>query len=140
MRGADFLDSNILLYDLWDKDPRKQSIAGNLIRRALEEKSSIISFQVIQECLAVVSRKSQPAWDLDQTRDYLESVLAPLCRVYASIPLYQDAVALQLRWRFSFYDSLIVASALSAGCETLYTEDLQHGQEIEGLTVVNPFI
>jgi len=43
------------------------------------------------------------------------------------------------RWRFSFCDSLIVAAALSAGCRRLLTEDLQHGQRVEGLTIENPF-
>jgi predicted nucleic acid-binding protein len=45
----------------------------------------------------------------------------------------------QARWRFGFYDSLIVAGALAAGCTTLLTEDLQPGQKIEGLTIVDPF-
>ncbi len=57
----------------------------------------------------------------------------------ASGPLYHRALDVQARWRFSFYDSLIVASALQAGCHTLLSEDLQHGQKMEGLTVVDPF-
>jgi predicted nucleic acid-binding protein len=100
--AADFLDSDILLYDLWLGDTRKQSIAGDLVRCALADNSGVISFQVIQECLSVISRQGQPAWDTDQTRDYLESVLEPLCRVYASMPLYRDAISLQSRWGFFF--------------------------------------
>lgn len=57
----------------------------------------------------------------------------------ASAALYQRALDVQSRWRFGFYDSLIVASALSANCTRLLTEDLQHGQRIEQLTVENPF-
>ncbi len=53
--------------------------------------------------------------------------------------LYRSALQLQLRWRFSFYDSLIVAAALEAGCKRLLSEDLQHGQRIETLTIENPF-
>ena len=53
--------------------------------------------------------------------------------------LYHRGLDLQIRYRFSFYDSLIVAAALEAGCKTLYSEDLQHAQEIEGLTIANPF-
>lgn len=66
-------------------------------------------------------------------------MLAPLCRVYASISLYQNALDIRARSRFGFYDSLIVAAALSAGCSRLLTEDLQNGQRIEGLEVSNPF-
>ena len=53
--------------------------------------------------------------------------------------LYQRALDLQTRYQFRFYDALIVAAALAAGCTRLYSEDLQHGQRIEGLTIVNPF-
>ena len=45
----------------------------------------------------------------------------------------------QSRYGFGFYDSLIVAAALDAGCKTLYSEDLQHGQRVEGVTIINPF-
>ena len=60
-------------------------------------------------------------------------------QVPASGTLYHRALDFQARWRFGFYDSLIVAGALSAGCSKLLSEDLQRGQRIEGLTVVNPF-
>ena len=54
--------------------------------------------------------------------------------------LYQSAVSFQSRYGFSFYDSLIVAAALEAGCTRLYSEDLQHGQQIQRLTILNPFV
>lgn len=54
--------------------------------------------------------------------------------------LYQRGLEIAERWRFSFYDALIVAAALSAGCKTLYSEDLQHDQRLDGLRVVNPFL
>jgi predicted nucleic acid-binding protein len=53
--------------------------------------------------------------------------------------LYRSCLRLQDRYRYSFYDSLIIAAALDSGCDRLYTEDLQDGQRIEGLTIVNPF-
>ncbi|WP_411728328.1 PIN domain-containing protein [Methyloglobulus sp.] len=57
-----------------------------------------------------------------------------------SLALYRRGLDLQSRFGFSFYDSLIVAAALESDCTRLYTEDLQHGQKIEGLTIENPFI
>jgi predicted nucleic acid-binding protein len=74
-----------------------------------------------------------------QAQRYLNEVLEPLCGVFAGIDLYRKALALQERWRYSFYDCLIIASALQAGCRTLYSEDLQHRQSIETLTIVDPF-
>ncbi len=60
-------------------------------------------------------------------------------QVTASEALYHRALDVQARWRFSFYDSLIIAGALSAGCRTLLSEDLQHGQVLDSLTVIDPF-
>lgn len=56
-----------------------------------------------------------------------------------STGLVRRAIAVREKCLFSWYDSLIVAAALEARCEVLYTEDLQHGQRIEGLRIVNPF-
>ncbi|MEO6043003.1 MAG: hypothetical protein ABIQ47_03665 [Tepidiformaceae bacterium] len=65
--------------------------------------------------------------------------MAPLFRVPATIDLYQRALDVQACCRHSFYDSLIVAAALMGGCSRIYSEDLQHGQRIDGLTIHNPF-
>jgi predicted nucleic acid-binding protein len=54
--------------------------------------------------------------------------------------LYVKSIDIQERYKFSFYESLIITAALEAGCSTLYSEDLQHGQRIETLTINNPFI
>jgi predicted nucleic acid-binding protein len=54
--------------------------------------------------------------------------------------LYQRALDIQARYRYGFYDALIIAAALEAGCIRLYSEDLQHGQRIERLTIENPFL
>jgi len=75
----------------------------------------------------------------DDAREYLDAVLVPLCRVHSDPDLYREALATQLRWRFSLYDSLIVAAARRSGSDILYSEDLQHGQVLEGVTVINPF-
>jgi len=66
-------------------------------------------------------------------------VLAPLWRVMPTVDLYTRALDLHKRYRYSFYDSLILAAALEASCVRLYSEDFQDGQQIEGLTLENPF-
>ncbi|GAB6044243.1 PIN domain-containing protein [Endothiovibrio diazotrophicus] len=76
----------------------------------------------------------------DAAIQYLNGVLLPLCHVNSSAELYDRALSLHCRLRYSPYDALIIAAAQHAGCETLYSEDLQHGHVIEQLTILNPFI
>ena len=135
--NGDFLDSSVILY-VFDVDERKQEIAKSIVDDALGGGVSI-SFQVVQEVLNVLIRKgATPASDTE-ARNVLETVLLPLWHVMPTRELYTDALRIQARYRYSFYDSLIIAAALQAGCARLLSEDLQHGQRIEGLTIVNPF-
>ena len=122
------------------RDGRKAGIAQDLIRRGIESGKECISFQVVQECLNTALRKALVPLGGHEMRRYLDSVLAPLLRVQPSLRLYHASLDIQSRYRFAYYDALIVvAAALDAGCATLYSEDLQDGQRIEGLTVVDPF-
>ena len=134
-----FLDTNIFIYQLDTSDARKHKVAERIVRDALESERACISYQVVQECLITMLRKAKVALDTQGARAYLDAVLLPLMKVPASAVLYQRALDIQSRWRFGFYDSLIVASALAAGCTRLLTEDLQHGQRIETLLIENPF-
>lgn len=134
-----FLDTNLFIYQLEAADERKSGIANGIIRKGIESGNACISFQVVQECLNTAVRKAEVALNADQARMYLDSVLVPLWRVDPNVALYARALDLQARYRFSFYDSLIVSAALEAGSTRLLTEDLQHGQRIETLSVENPF-
>lgn len=138
--SADFLDSNILIYQFDRTDPQKRAIAREIVASALTTRSAMISYQGVQETLNVLTRKLPiPMQELD-VQDVLNNILIPLMRVMPSAALYTDALRIAQRFKFSFYDSLIVAAALSAGCKRLLTEDMQHGQVIDGLRIVNPFI
>ncbi|CAI8812458.1 protein of unknown function [Methylocaldum szegediense] len=75
----------------------------------------------------------------EEAQRFPDLVLAPLWKIMPSPALYQRSLDLQARYGFSFYDALIVASALEFDCTRLYSEDLQHGQRIGGLTIENPF-
>ena len=140
MSAVDFLDSNVLLYLFDQADARKRRIAEGIFRQAAEDGTAVISHQVVQETLNVVTRKIKPALTADDARRVLTHLLIPLWRVMPSLSLYERALTLQARQGFSFYDSLIVAAALESGCSRLLTEDLQHGQRIDGLTIKNPFL
>jgi predicted nucleic acid-binding protein len=136
-----FLDTNVLIYGFDATAGQKYTIAAALIHRALEEGAGCISTQVVQECTHVLLKKIFPQNGADAVRHLYHSTLFPLCRFHITTPaLYEKALNLKERYQFSFYDSLIVAAAVLLGCDTLYTEDLQDGQVIEGVRIVNPFL
>ena len=129
----------MLIDQLDTRDERKHQIAENLIKQALATEGACIRFQVVQECLNTVLRKAEVWLDVVDARAWLDTVLVPLVRVAPTPALYRRGLAVQERWKYGFYDSLIVAAALEAGCKRLLSEDLQHGQRIEGLRIENPF-
>lgn len=139
MSGADFLDTNVLVYSVDAADPEKRKVAKAIIDGALTKRSAVVSFQVVQETLQIVTRKFRVVLKDADVAALLAHVLVPLWTVQPSEPLYQKALAVGARHRFSFYDSLIVAAALTAGCKRLLSEDLQDGQRVEGLRIENPF-
>jgi len=135
-----FLDTNVLVYAFDHTDPAKKQISNRLVKTALTENTGCISYQVIQEFFNVATRKFASPLSIPDCQRYLDAVLTPLCRIFTSIDLYHEAFDILQKWRYSFYDSLIIASALQANCTLLYSEDLQHDQKIKSLTIANPFI
>lgn len=130
--SASFCDTNILLY-LLSQEQAKAAAAEDLLRQ-----KPIVSVQVLNEFAHAARRKSMRTWD--EIIDVLV-LLRAFCPVR---PLELDTHLLGLdivrRYRFSLFDAMIVAAALQAGCSTLWSEDMQHGQVIEGrLQIVNPF-
>lgn len=136
--SADFLDSNVFVYLFDDRDARKRAIAEELVHNAILTGTATISHQVVQEVLNVLTGKLGASAS-DATR-VLNDVLVPLWSIGPSPDLYLQATLLQAQARFSFYDSLILAAALTGGCERLISEDFQAGQRINGLLIHNPFI
>lgn len=130
--GKAFFDTNILLY-LLSEDPVKADCAEAIVAHG-----GVVSVQVLNEFAAVAACKLRMSYP--EIRDALEPI-RNLCQVK---PLTAETHDLGLevaeRYGFSVYDALIVASALQAGCKTLYTEDLQDGQTIQARLVIrNPF-
>jgi predicted nucleic acid-binding protein len=140
MNGRSFLDTNIFVYHIDFEAPKaKKTVASLLIREALTRHSSVVSYQVIQEFLAVAVRKFPSSVTVPDARRYLETVLKPMLAVHSSVELFHEALDIQSRYQLSWYDSLIVAAAAEANCSVLYTEDLQHGAKINGVRIENPF-
>jgi len=129
-----FLDTNILVYATVHDDARA-TCASSLLRRG-----GTISVQVLNEFTNVAQRKLKRSWP--EIIDAL-GVFHVLFPDPAPIRLATHRAALEIAQRdgFAFYDSLIIASALEAGCSTLWSEDMQNARVIEGrLTIRNPFL
>jgi predicted nucleic acid-binding protein len=134
MSAADaFFDTNVVLY-LFSADVTKADLAEDLIARG-----GHVSVQVLNEVANVARRKLGLSWA------EIFDITAQLRAVCAIAPLTLETHLLGLqvaeRYGLSVYDSMIVASALMAGCTTLYTEDMQHGQVLKDrITLRNPFV
>ena len=140
MNGRYFLDTNVLVYTFDASEPEKQARAKALVSGALRDTRGVISYQVVQEFMNVATRKFASPLTAQDCREYIDTVLAPLCDVFPSMEMYTEALEIHERWQLSYYDSLIITAALAAGCERLYSEDLQHDQKIRDLTIENPFL
>lgn len=127
------LDTNVAVY-AYSEDSRNET--------ALELLTSgpKISIQLLNEFANVSLRKRNVAWD------EVEQSLANIRKLAASVraltlPVHEKGKSIARRYRLSVYDSLMLASAILDGCETFYSEDLQHGMVIDGaLTIINPFL
>lgn len=137
--SVDFLDTNVIAYVFDQRDERKRVIATRLVQDALADGRALISWQVVQEVVNAVTRKAHLALDASELRATLTNLLLPLWRVQPSAAIHQRAMDIRDRHGFAWYDSLIIAAALDAGCKRLLSEDLQHGQRIGSLRVENPF-
>ena len=134
MSGADaFFDTSVVLY-LFSGDAGKADRVEGLL-----EGGGVISVQVLNEFAAAAKRKLLLSWP--DIREVLSTVRELCVTRPVTAEIHDRGLDVAERYGFSLYDSMIVAAAQSAGCKTLYTEDLQHRQVIDGnLTVRNPFL
>ncbi len=138
MSGKFFLDTNIIVYS-FSEDSKKRSVAINLIRNALESGKGVVSSQVVQEFVNVALFKFKVPLKAEDCIEYIKKYLEPLCDVNTDLEMIQEAIRIRIGNKISFYDSLIIAAALQSECNLLYSEDLNHGQKIRNLKIVNPF-
>jgi predicted nucleic acid-binding protein len=139
MSGRFFLDTNIFANTFDAMAPAKAKKAVQLVRQAVATGQGIVSYQAVQEFFNVALRRFIEPMSVAEAEQYLSTVFRPLLAVHSSPALYVEALRITGKHRIRWYDALIVAAALEGQCETLYTEDLQHGSRIEGLRIENPF-
>jgi len=134
MRDSIFVDTNVLIYLYSETELEKRNIAFEVFKAP----NIVITTQVINEFIWVMNRK------FDVPYEILREIVCRLS-LKAKIALItqktiEKGIEIGMRYKFSYWDNLIVASALENNCTALYTEDMQNGQVIEGkLKIVNPF-
>lgn len=132
-----FLDTNIFVYADDAQLPAKQLKAVELIEYHLRLRTGVISIQVLQEYFTAVLRKLNLDAGLAKQKI---SIYAKFHVAEPKVNTILSAVDLHRIHRISFWDALILQSAKETGCTILLTEDLQHGQTIDGVRIVNPFL
>ena len=134
-----FLDTNILVYAMGETGTPKADLARALVMQSVGSGALRTSAQVLQELYVTLTRKSAFRMAPEQALPFIDEI----ARNPVVAPEYQqirEAILLSARASLSFWDALILVAAANSGAKRLYSEDLQHGQEILGVSVVNPFL
>ncbi len=128
-----FFDTNVLIYAVAGEDPR------SVQAEELLASGGVLSVQILNEFVSVARRKILMSWsDVTEALDAFR-VLCP-SPLPITIEIHEEALKIAEKHGYKIYDALVIAAALQAGCATLYSEDLQNGQTIDGqLTIRNPF-
>lgn len=134
-----FVDTNVLVYARDASEPDKQPRAHEWLATLWRVREGRLSFQVLEEYYVTVTRKLSPGLGREAAQADIQDLLA-WRPVGVDGSTLDAAWAVERRFGLSFWDALIVASAQSAGCTNLLSEDLTHGQVLDGIRVVNPFL
>ena len=137
MKDRCFLDTNILIYPWAESDPYKKQVSSNFLTHINKRNEPIISTQTLGEFFNVAYRK------LGFSKD---DAIIEVQRIASIYPVYEitkenvfHAMQISKTTQFSYWDSLIIAMAIDTDCSVLYSEDLNPGQQIEGVRIINPF-
>lgn len=134
-----FFDTNVLVY-LFDNDAaEKQERARELLAQQAGSGQVLLSTQVLQEFFVAATRKLGRPLPVDDAARAIRR-LAAFQVVQVDTGMILEAIAVSKRFGISFWDALIVQAARQGGAEILYSEDLQHNQDVEGVRIVNPFL
>jgi predicted nucleic acid-binding protein len=133
-----FVDTNVLVYALAADDVKRSPVAQKLLRELMTAQVFQTSTQVLQELFVTLTRKVRTPMTSEHALRYLDQIAAwPV--VVLDYGAVRDAIELSAGARLSLWDALVIVAAARSGAKRLYTEDLQHGQTILGVEVVNPF-
>ncbi len=132
-----FIDTNILIYALDPAEPMKRAASTDLLRRTIANHTLVLSPQNLNECYRVLTERRRLV-PVEAARSFLTH-LAPWCVAPLDARTTIKAWAVQDEASLAWWDALLIASALLAGCKLFMSEDMQDGQVISGMRIVNPF-
>jgi len=139
MKDKVFFDTNIFIYAVDDTVEDKMMKSRSLLLKFSPKNQSIISFQVIQEFINTCLKKKFLITETEKFNFFIENELKSRWVINPTMEFYFQAINIKNQYKYSFYDSLIIAAALKAKCKILYSEDMQHNQKIDNLQILNPF-
>ena len=134
MKDKIFLDSNIFLYAFSNQDMIKKDISSKL----LLDDNHTISIQVINEVSNIMLKKLK--FTNSEIKEFIKDSYNRYSVINISEDIFLKACDIRKNYNISYYDSLIISSAIESNCDFLYSEDMQHNQQIEKLKIINPFI
>lgn len=135
-----FLDTNILVYAYDTSDEARHKIALELIAHILSVENVVISTQVLNEFIVVITGKVKNPLSIDDVGEILKRFKNNFEIRVTGVSDITKALSINKEFKFSYWDSLIIASALMTNCDALYTEDLQNGLVINNsMRIINPF-
>jgi predicted nucleic acid-binding protein len=137
MTGRVFVDTNILIYALDPADPRKRQVSADVLRATIANRTLTLSPQSLNEAYRVLTQRRK-LMAAEAARGYLRT-LAPWATAPLDAAATERAFAVEDETGYSWWDSLMLASALLAGCRLFVSEDLQDGREVSGMRIANPF-
>ena len=132
-----FVNTNVLIYTLDPNDPRKRALAGDLVARTIKNGTLILSPQSLNECYRVVTDRRR-MMSRDDARRFV-GALAAFCIAPFGFDVTRQAWQIQDTTNFSWWDSLLLASAALAGADYFFSEDLQHERRLDRMMILNPF-
>ena len=138
MSARCFVDTNILMYAHDSSTGAKHERALALVEALWQERSGVVSTQVLQELAVNLRKKAKKPLDAKGARDIVTDYLTWHVVVNNGESIL-EALDLESRYRVSFWDALVLQAAQASGAETLYSEDLSDGQRYGSVRVVNPF-
>ena len=132
-----FIDTNIFIYTLDQKDEKKRDLARKMVKKVVESHQPVISTQVIKEFYVVASNKlkADPIVVKNIIHNFHNMEI-----VNNDLELIEQAIDISILSQLSFWDSLVIAAAEKANCEYVLSEDLNSGQSYRGVKVLNPFL
>ncbi|MFO7867639.1 MAG: PIN domain-containing protein [Candidatus Aminicenantes bacterium] len=134
-----FLDTNILIYAYDASAGQKNLKAKEILVKLWNSKRGIISIQVMQEFFVNVTSKIQYPIDTDSAEVIIKDLFQWEVVVNDEASVLK-AIDIHIEHKFSFWDAMILQAAVHGRAKLLYTEDMTHGQEVQGVRIVNPFI